>query len=369
MRPDKHPISSSDAQSASLRTGICQHLGRPSMHSIDRASKISNSGTIVLPTTVRPHRQPNLRHPEGPEWTNKGTLRGQPHDSWPHVRAGSLPCKACLRPLIRRHTPNRTATDAQTPLHPNPNKAESRSEESQQQRSRDCRTGEPSINNQIRTANKTRAGAGKHHAPTRHPKHNPRACKIFQPQANFFLPRAHFLPPRARALIGGLTIRALARPPDASALPESHVRPCRRDIRPSRGHIFRPMRCSPPLKACRHTPPPYRGRWNFPPQPRVGLPNHPIPPCHAAINFQCAPMRFQPCAHFSAPRTFFTAPCQGAERGAAHPCACPPPGGKRNARVPRSAQRRAKSAKRRAHFPPRALQPPAQGMQTHPSPL
>ena len=121
--------------------GICQHLGRPSSHNINAASKIQNSGTFVLPMTVRPHRQPNPRHPELPKWINEGTLRRQPHDSWPHVHAGSLPCKACPRPLIRRHTPNRTVADAQAPPHHIQNWTRSNSEESRQQPDRDCRTG------------------------------------------------------------------------------------------------------------------------------------------------------------------------------------------------------------------------------------
>ena len=123
--------------------GICQRLGRPSTHSINRASKINCSGTIVLPTTVRPHRQPNQGHPRLSKWIYQGTLRRQPHDSWPHVHAGSLPCKACPIPLIRRHTPDRTAADAQAPPHHIQNWMRSGDEGSQQQPSRDCRTGMP----------------------------------------------------------------------------------------------------------------------------------------------------------------------------------------------------------------------------------
>ena len=99
----------------------------------------------MLPTTVRPHRQPNTRPPERPKWINEGTLRRQHHDSWPHVRAGSLPCNACPRPLIRRHTPNHTVADAQAPPHHIQKCMRSRSEESQQQPSRDCRTGKTQI--------------------------------------------------------------------------------------------------------------------------------------------------------------------------------------------------------------------------------
>ena len=121
--------------------GFCQRIGHPSMHSINGASKLHNSGTIELPTTVRPHRQPNLGHPKLPNLINKGIMRRQPHDSWPHIHAGSLPCKACPRPLIRRHTPNRTVAVAQTPPHHIQKWTRSRGEESWQQPSKDCRTG------------------------------------------------------------------------------------------------------------------------------------------------------------------------------------------------------------------------------------
>ena len=81
-----------------------QHqISKLSIHQLD--NRTTSNGRTTQAT--------GSKHPKTAIMPIKGIVNKPPHDSWPHISAGSLPCKASQKPLIRRHTPNHAACGAQ----------------------------------------------------------------------------------------------------------------------------------------------------------------------------------------------------------------------------------------------------------------
>lgn len=134
-------------------------------------------------------------------------------------------------------------------------------------------------------------------------------------------------------------------------MPKSSVRPSRGHIRASRMHIFYRPVPGRPLKPSEHTLPPIGEYEKSPPGQAWGYQTSRSP--HVV-----RPKIISRALVFSGRGGLFSAPCQGAGRGAADPCACPPPVGKRIARIQQPAQPRAEFFQPHPHFlPPRAVSP------------